>query len=308
MGPLSDWLGDFNPGEALGVGLDTRQLGLFAGSLFFALFSVSAVRRAQRGGALVAAVWLAVAAGLLAGALALAACVFQDHIPDDLRPWAEPDRLTRLAAVLAVVGLGVVLLSAHWLRGPSARFACRLTGLVTAGAAVWLAAGWFTDAVHEEIRPWAARTVVTRGVMVLALLCLAGMFWVRPVGESAYVTWARRILTVPCLALAAHLSVRWFGAVVGVEFPQTEFRRVLVTLTAVAMGTCVLISGGAYVLRDRAGPTVRDLAPAACTTAPTPVGGRRLPVAVLLDDQGRPFAPKTAEQASRSHPASGAGV
>src|SRR3954468_8038562 len=93
MGPWTDWLADFDPGEFLGVGLDTRQLGHLAGALFLGLFAVSALRRAGRAGGLLTALWLAVAIGLLAAAVSVAARGFPDQVPEDLRTWTEPDRL-----------------------------------------------------------------------------------------------------------------------------------------------------------------------------------------------------------------------
>ena len=303
MGPQSDWLGDFNPGEALGVGLDTRQLGHLAGSLFLALFSLSALRRAQRAAGLSAAVWVAVAIGLLAGAVAVAARGFADQIPEELRPWVEPDMLARAAAVLAIGGLAVVLVSAHWVRRPSRRFVCRLSGLALGGVAVWLAAVWFADDMPEEIRPWAARTIVTRGVVVGGLVCLAGMFWLRPSGEASHATWARRVLTPPSLALAVVLAVRWFAADYWPELAPVEVNRIAMILAAVATGRCVLIAWGAYVLRDRPGRTPDRPGPEVRTATPPPTSGRRLPVAVLLDEQGRPVAPEVAARPSQSRPA-----
>src|SRR5437870_3277446 len=156
MGRLTDWLGDTDSGDFLGVGLDARQLGHLAGALFLGLFALSAIRRAQRAGGMLPAFWLAIAVGLLAAATSVAARGFPDQIPEDLRPWVEPDRLTRAAAIVILLGVAVVLVSAHWVRRPLPRAAYRLAGLALAGVALWLAAGWFGDALPDEFRPWAA--------------------------------------------------------------------------------------------------------------------------------------------------------
>src|SRR4051812_34875154 len=206
MAGLREWYGDFDLGETLGIGLSTTQIAHLAGALFLALFGLSALRRVGRTSGLLPAVWIAVAVGLLAGAFLIAARRFPDQIPEEARPFTDPDRLTRAAAALALLGCSLVLLSAHWATGAMARFAYRLAGLAVAGLAVWLAAGWFADQVPEEVRDWTAQAVITRAVVILALLFLAGALWVRPTG-SAHARWLNRSLTPPAVTIAVLLAL-----------------------------------------------------------------------------------------------------
>jgi hypothetical protein len=298
MGRLTDWLGDFDVGEALGVGLDNRQLSHLAGALFLALFALLALRRASRASGVVPALWLALAVGLVA----VAARGFPDQVPDGLRPWAEPDRLAQAAAVLILLGFSVILVSAPRARRPLPRLVYRLGGIAVAGVALWLASGWFGDAVPEEIRPWAARTTVTRLVVVSALLCLALTFWFRPSGEAPHVQWANRALTPISLAFAAGLTTRWFGPAVSSDLSIAEVTRVVVIVAAVATGTCVTIAGGAYLLRERPAPEAERSKAAVRAAVPQP---RRLPVATLLDEHGRPIAAPSAAANSQAGAAGG---
>src|SRR4051794_27965237 len=98
------WAAEFDLGEFLGIGLDTTQIGYLAGSLFLGLFGLSALRRAKRAQGVVPAVWIAIAIGLLAGSLLVAARGFPESVPDAVRPWTDPDRLIRAAVILALLG------------------------------------------------------------------------------------------------------------------------------------------------------------------------------------------------------------
>src|SRR5207245_1718634 len=101
-------LGDFDLGEFLGIGLNTTQFAHLAGALFLGLFALSALRRGKQAAGLLTAVWLAVAVGLLAGAILIAARGFPDQIPDDLKPWTNPEQLLRAAAVVCLLGCAIV--------------------------------------------------------------------------------------------------------------------------------------------------------------------------------------------------------
>lgn len=286
-----DRAGDFDLGEFLGIGLDNRQVAYLAGALFLGLFGLSALRHAKRAGGLVMAVWLVVAAGLFAGTLLVAARGFPEYTPDWLAPWADPDRLARAGAVVALLGIAAVLLSAHWVRGSLARFAHRVAGLGLIGLAVWLAAGWFAADVPDEVRPWTARAVLVRVGVVIALGCLAAAFWFRQTWGSAQARWANRALTPPAAAMAVILAWRWFGELLGPELAGLPVERVTAVLAAVATGTCLLIAGGSYLLRDR--PAAKTARPEAATPAPAPrpVSNRPLPVAILIDEHGQPVLP-----------------
>jgi hypothetical protein len=292
MGAAREWFDGFDPGEFLGLGLDTSQIGHLAGALFLALFGLSALRRVTRAAGPMPAVWMAVAIGLLAGAVLVAARGFPDQVPEDVRPWTNPDRMLRGAAVLGLLGVAATCLSAHWVRRPAGRAGFRLFGMLLVGMAVWLAAGWFANDLPEEARPWAGRPVVTRGLVILGLVGVAAMFWVRPAGEVPHRRWASRTLAVPAIGLAVVLAARWFGASVLTELAVADVVRVTGVVTLIATGTSALVTVGAYWLRPR--PENKSVRPAAAehVVAPLPLAARRrLPVAILLDDQGRPIIP-----------------
>ena len=290
MGAAREWFNGFDLGEFLGLGLDTAQIGHLAGALFLALFALSALRRVTRAPGPMPAVWIAISLGLAVGAVLVAARGFPDQIPDELRPWTVPDRLLRAAAVLGLFGCAVTCLSAHWVERPMARLGYRLLGLFLVGTAVWLSAGWFADELPEEARPWAARPVVTRALTVLGMLAVAAMFWMRPADESAHRRWASRTLATPAVGLAVILVIQWFGPSLVPDLAVDEAVRVAVVVTLVATGTCAAVAVGAYWLRpvnqNRARPRTNGDPPAA-----PPAERRQLPVALLLDDQGRPVLP-----------------
>src|SRR3954469_12262966 len=125
MSAIRDWAGDFDLGEFLGVGLDTRQVGYLAAALFLALFGLSAVRRVGQAGGPWPAAWIAVAVGLILSGFLVAAQGFPDQIPDELRPWTEPDRLLRSGAFLCLFAGSIVFVSAYWLRNPLRRLISR---------------------------------------------------------------------------------------------------------------------------------------------------------------------------------------
>ena len=301
MTPIRPVLGEFDLGEFLGIGLDTAQIGHLAGALFLGLFSLSALRRVRQAAGPLPAVWIAVAVGLLAGAFLVAARGFPDQVPDELKPWADPDRLLRAAAVFCLLGCSIVLLSAHWVRRPLWRLVLRTIGLAVAGTALWLAAGWFGDQLPDEARPWAAREVVTRILAVAGLFILAVTFWFRPGDEAPHVRWATRSLATPAIAWAVVLGLRWFGPHVSPDIPVREVSRVAAMLAAVAAGTCGLIAAGAYGLRERP-PTKRPRRRSSMVDPPIPLArtDRPLPVAVLLDEHGRPVLPVRPPQAGPS--------
>jgi hypothetical protein len=295
MSAIGGWADDFDLGEFLGVGLDTRQLGYLAAALFLGLFGLSALRRVRQAGGPWPAVWIATAVGLILGGLLVVAHGFPDQVPDDLRPWTVPDRLLRAGAVLCLLGCSLVFLSAYWLRAPVARLTSRAVGVVLIGTAVWLAAGWFGDQLPDEARPWAARPVVTRALAVLGLMFVAVASWFRPPDEAAHKRWANRIPAAPAAGAAVVFAVRWFGASVWPDIPIDEIGRVAVILAAVWTGTCALVTTGAYLLWERSDRPRRRQ-----SERLSPAVRPRLPIAVLLDDQGRPVLPA---QLAQSGPA-----
>lgn len=294
MGASREWFDGFDLGEFLGLGLDTAQIGHLAGALFLALFGLLALRRVTSSAGPMPAVWIAVALGLLAGAVLIAARGSPDQIPEDLRPWTTPDRLLRAAVVLALLGCAAIWISAHWVRRPAARLGSRAVGMILVGVAVWLAAGWFADELPEEARPWAARPVVTRGLTILGLVGVAFMSWLRPADEVPHRRWASRTLAVPAIGFAVVLAARWFGPTLWPDLAVDDVVRVTIQVTLIAMGTCAVVALGAFWLLAR--PSQERCRPANGENPilPPPLAGsRRLPVAVLLDDQGRPILPTT---------------
>jgi hypothetical protein len=289
------WTDGFDLGEFLGIGLDTREIGYLAGALFLGLFGIAALRRAKRAEGSLPIVWLALAIGLFAGALVVTARGFPDQIPESVRPWTEPNRLVRSGAILALIGASLVCLSGHWVRGALARWICRVIGLALAGLAVWLATGWFSQDVPAQVRPWTVDIVIARCVIVLALLLLAGAFWVRQAWGTAHSRWANRALAPVALAFAVILGWRWFGATMEVELESAKLEQMTIFVTVIATATCLLIAAGAYLFRER--PQVKK------RSQPFPIHkapkgpARPLPVAVLLDEHGRPVLPN----ASRGH-------
>ena len=294
MGDPREWFAGIDLGEFLGLGLDTAQIGHLAGALFLALFGLSALRRVTRAPGLLPAVWIAVGLGLLAGAVLVTARGFPDHIPDELRPWTVPDRLVRAAAVLGLLGVATLCVSAHWVRRPAARLGFRLVGLLLVGAAVWLAAGWFADELPDEARPWAARPIVTRALVVLGLVSVAALLWLRPPDEPAHRRWGNRTLAVPLVGIAMVMAVRWFGPVLMPELAVAGVVRRAVVITAVATATGGVVTVGAYLFRPRSAKARRGVAATPANDSPLPLARRPLPVAVLLDDQGRPVLPAPA--------------
>jgi hypothetical protein len=296
MSDRLSWLADFNLGEYLGIGLDSRQIGSLAGAVFLALLGLSAARRAKHASGLVTAIWIAVAIGLCAGAFHVAVRGFSDLMPEWLRPWAEPDRLARAAAVVALVIFSLVLVSAHWVTGSMSRFAHRLGGLATAGVAVWLAAGWFAADIPDEVRGWTARTVLVRVGIVAGLVALGIAFWTRQGQATPHVRWLNRTLTPPALAIAVLLAVNWFGLRVWPELPIADVERATYVIGAVGTGTCLLVASGAFLMRERTAKPRPTHSRLERVDPPPVVSLRPLPVAVLLDDGGRPVLPAQSGQ------------
>jgi hypothetical protein len=234
--------------------------------------------------------------GLFAGTLLLVARGFPDDIPDWLRPWTETDRLTRAAAVAVLLGCATILMSAYWVRGTMARFAYRLVGTVMAAVAVWLASGWFADQVPYKVREWTGQVEIMRAVVVLALVFLAAALWVRHGEGTPHARWLNRALTPPAIAMVVILGTRWFGTRAWPELPASEVQFVAVVLGAIGTGTCLLIAGGAYLIRERPAPPkpVKAIPLPATANSPRPAAPERaIPVALLLDDHGRPVLPSS---------------
>lgn len=282
---------EFNLGEFLGIGLTTAELGYLAGALFLGLFGLAALRRVRGGQGFAPVIWIAIAFALFAGCLLVTARGFPDQIPESLRPWTVPRRLVRAAAILALVFASLYCLSAHWLRGAIARWLCRVGGLCTAGIAMWLAVGWFADDVPADVLPWTADAVISHAVLVLSVLFLAGTFWVRETGGKPHNCWANRALSPIAFGVAIILGLRWFGDALPSNFDTSTVERTTIVSSAIAFATCLLIAGGAYLLREKP-RAERQVATPSLTPIPLVVN-RSLPVALLLDERGQPILPKS---------------
>jgi len=240
---------EFDLAEYVGIGLSTNQIAYLAGTLFLALFGLSALRHASRATGVLPAVWVGVAIALFAGALLLAARSFPDEVPDWLRPWTETDRLTRAAAVAVLLGCAAVLLSAYWVRGSMSRLACRMAGLGLAGVAVWLAGGWFADQIPDPVREWTVQSAIMRAIVVFALVFVAAAMWVRQSEGPPHVLWRNRSFTPTAIAMAAILATRWFAIRIWPDLPKADVEFVAIVLGVIGTGTCILIAAGAYLLR-----------------------------------------------------------
>jgi len=283
----------FDLGEFLGIGLDTNQIAYLAGALFLGLFGLSALRHAQRAGGATPIVWVAIAIALFGGCLVVVAKGFPDEIPEWAKPWTETNRLVRVGAAIALLGSALVLISGHWIRGALARWMCRVVGLALAGLAVWLAAGWFSAEVPDEVRQWTADKVIARIVVILALVSLGLAFWMRQSFGSAHARWFNRAFAPSPIAVAVYLSWRWFGSLVEIPVDGNEIVLWIVVAAAVATGTCLLIAVGSYTMRERPPKNRTPTEPA--MPKPTPKSSPRpLPVATLLDEAGRPVLPGSA--------------
>jgi hypothetical protein len=303
---LSPMLAEFDLGEYVGIGLNTNQIAYLAGALFLGLFGLSALRHARAASGVLPAVWIAVAVGLIAGALLLSARGFPDELPEWLRPWTEPNRLTRAAAVAILLGSAAVVLNAHFVRGPTGRIICRLVGLAIAGLALWLAAGWFADQVPFEAREWTGQYTVMQAVVLLGIAFLAAAFWMRQNASSLHARWFSRALTPPAIAMGVILGTRWFGTRIWPELQTAEVQYVAVVLGAIGTGMCLLIAAGAYLLRQRPRSANRPerIIPIAQPVEPRPAAaGRSLPVALLLDEHGRPVLPAHPSGRNQAGPA-----
>jgi hypothetical protein len=304
MSAFASWTADFDLGEYVGVGLTTNQIGYLAGALFLGLFALSALRRAKGAVGVWPVVWVAVAIALFAGTVLIAARGFPDDIPDWLRPWAETDRLIRAAAVAVLLGCATVLVSAYWVRGPMARLGYRLAGTVMAAVAVWLASGWFADQVPYEVREWTGQAEIMRAVVLLGMVFLAAALWVRDCGGTPHARWLNRALVPPAIAMIVILGTRWFGTRAWPELPASEVQFVAVVIATIGTGTCLLIAGGAYLIRERTIPPkpVKAIPLAAAVGSPRPAtADRALPVALMLDEHGRPVLPASGEKGQRAN-------
>ncbi len=292
---------EFDYGAYLGIGLDNNQIAYLAGALFLGFLAVSALRHAKQAGGIAPSIWIAISIGLFAGTLIAVARGFPEELPDFLKPWADADRVARLAAILALLGLSVVLISAHWVRGGLSRFWYRTFGFAVAGLAVWLAVGWFGEEIPDEARPWTAQRVIIRAVVVLGILSLAVALWVRGNWSTAHVRWANRALVPLVLAIAVVLVSRWFVAASWADFPLSAVELVTAILAIIASASFLLIAGGALFLVDHQ-PAKKGTVPSGTSApkaapAPAATPSARLPVAMLIDENGQPMLPKKAGQA-----------
>ena len=288
MPPL---VAEFDLGEYVGIGLDTNQIAYLAGTLFLGLFRpVRAAAREPRHRRAPGRVgcdcdWLVCRRvsprrSQLPGRDSRVAQTLDGDGP------AHPRRGGR-----GPVGVRRILMSAHWANGPMARLGYRIAGLGLAALAAWLGGGWFADQMPFQIQEWLVQKTIMRAVVVLALLFLAAAFWVRHSSGPPHARWRSRILTPPAIAMATFLATRWFGTRVWPDLQVSEVESAAVVLGAIGTGTCILIAAGAYLIRERPVPTATPVAQVSPAKLRPAAPSRPLPVAVLLDEQGRPVLP-----------------
>ncbi len=280
---------DFDLGEYVGVGLSTRQLAFAAGVLFFGLFAASAMRRAGRAGGVWAAVWGSAAVALAAVALYVAGRGLGDSLPEWLVPFTQPEPLQRAAAVGVLGCWAFIFLSAHWVNDSLLKWLFRVAGLGCLGVAAWLGATWFADDLPAEAKPWATTEIFLHVGGALGLLLLAAALWMKGRWGRPPARWAYRSLIPVVLGGLALMAYDRFAGHIPDDWKDFPARRVIVALTGIGSVCGLLIAAGAWLMRDRppaAEPTGKSIA-----QKPKPKPAKPLPVAVLLDDAGRPILP-----------------
>ena len=125
MSAIGSWADDFDLGEFLGVGLDTRQLGYLAAALFLGLFGLSALRRADRAGGPWPAVWIATAVGLILADFVVAPADSPNKSPKTCDPGRCRTGYSVWGAVLVLLGVRWCSCRAYWVRTPVARLISR---------------------------------------------------------------------------------------------------------------------------------------------------------------------------------------
>jgi hypothetical protein len=293
MTAIPDWLGSFDLGEFLGIGLDSTQIGYLAGAIFLVVFGLLALRRAKCATGPMLAIWLTIAIWLIATAVLAIAHGFPEQIPDDVKPWTEFGRLCRVAAVLSLLWCSLVFLTARWVSRPIPNMTIRLIGAAIAAVCLWLASDWFADLLPEEARPWMARNVMMRLLTVAGLVYLGAAIWFGAPGQPPHIRWAVRTLSPLAFCVAIVLGTTWYAMAAAPGVPIAELNRLIVVLSCVSTGTCGLVAGGAYFLRDRLTANRSHPRCARASADPIPlVAIPPLPVAVLLDDHGQPILPR----------------
>ena len=280
----------FDLGEYAGIGLDSRQICFLAGVLFFGIFAVIAMRRAGNAGGLWAAVWSSAAIALVALGIHIAGRGLGEHLPPWLTPLTDRETLQH-AAILGVTGCwAFVFLSAHWVNDSLAKWFFRVLGLAMAGAGVWQGVAWFRHVLPEEAHPYATRELLLQAGVAIGLLLLAVALWVRGRHSSPHSRWAFRSLVPLVIGGVTLLALDQFAREIPEDWRSFPFRRVIVSLTGIGVGCGLLITVGAWLMRDRPAPELSEK-PKRLPDAPKPAPANKLPVAALLDDQGRPVVP-----------------
>lgn len=286
---------DFNLGEYTGIGLDTRQLYFLAGVLFFGIFAILAVKRVSQTGGLWAAVWGSVAVCLIAVGIHLAGTGLADFVPEWLKPFTEKQLLQRSATLGVIACWSFFFLSAHWVNDALGKWIYRVIGVSLAGYGVWLAIGWFRDVLPEEALPYATLNIVVRAGVAISLLLLAGGLWVKGKHSGQHWTWLYRSFIPLVLGGLALLIYDQIGSLIPIEwqFPQT--RAWIIQAIRIWTVAFLLICGVAWLAREKPikeSTQVSNPRPSIYADPPRKeVPPAQLPVAILLDDQGRPVLP-----------------
>lgn len=285
---------DFNLGEYAGIGLDTRQIYFLAGVLFFGLLSLIAMRRASQAGGLWAAVWGSVAVALIAWGIHIASWGLAGFLPSWLIPFTERETLQRTALLGVMACWSFVFFSAHWVNDSLGKWVCRVLGLITLGSGIWLGIGWFRESLPEEARPYATPDTIVQACVAVALVLLAVGLWVRGRHSSNHRRWLYRSFVPFVLGGLALLALDRFGNQLPAEWQSIQFRYLIIQTIRVWTVAFFAICVVAWWVRDRpvaetpVKPKPAKLVP---IESPKQVTPGTLPVAILLDDQGRPVLP-----------------
>lgn len=281
---------DFDLGAYVGIGLTTRQLGFLAGVLFFGIFAFIAMRRAQDTGGIFAAVWGTIGIGLFAAGLYVAAAGLDSYLPPWVLPFTKTETLLRTSA-LAMAGCWIfVFLVAYSAEGEWQRWWFRIVGLVLLGVTVTYGVAWFQDDLPPEAKRWTTREIIFQMGVGLGLLFLCVALWYQSRFAVPHQMWLYRAGIPLILGFMVWAGLQQYGNdVIPAEWHDFPFARVVWALSGIGFACAIAIAAGAWFLRDQ--PIQVKESPVVIARPPSPKATPPLPVAVQVDEHGRPILP-----------------
>lgn len=282
---------DFNLGEYVGIGLSTKQIGFLAGVIFFTIFAYIAIRRAQNTGGLGAAIWGNICVGLLAASVYVASVGLAEYLPEWLQPFTKPQELQR-AAILAGLGCwAFVLLSAHSAPGELTKWLYRVAGVSCLGVGIYFGIAWFQQVeLAPEFQRWTTSEMLLQMGIGISLVFLMVALWFKGRWSEPHVMWAYRSF-IPLIGGALMFAIwqQYRTEIIPEDWQQFPFPKIIMSLTMIAVICGLLITLGAYFMREQR-TTTSSTAP--IKIAPKPVSNTKpLPVAIQLDAAGNPIIP-----------------